>query len=149
MRVFLCAAVGVLLGTISSANAAPLKIINGRAMHMVIDGQRKAAVGLGGAGDGWRVTLGAKVVGVIELSDVTHGTPVGKLNVRVVNGTAALGRDTFTPGHAYAVKLRTTTGEVSEALIYLYPPKGPGKVDFGEEDGGGEGAVAVAEKGML
>jgi hypothetical protein len=142
----LCASLILLVG--SAASAETLRIRNGRTIHMMVGGKRQAAVGVGGGANGWRVTLDRHAAGVIELADVTTGMPVGRQNVRIVAGVVQLARESFVPGHAYTAKLKSVTGAVQEALLYLYPPRA-GAVVFGEEDGARDDGPGIAEKGVL
>jgi hypothetical protein len=133
-----------------AATASPLRIRNGRATNVSLDGKRQSALGLLATPKGWRLAFDKSTTGVVELTDVTTGKPMGRQSVRLTAGTAELERESFIPGHAYSAKVRVTTGTLLEALIYLYPPKSGGTVTFdANEDAAADGAIAVSEKGLL
>jgi hypothetical protein len=134
----------------ATASPPPLRIRNGRAMNVMLAGKRQSALGVSATPKGWRLAFDKGATGVVELTDLTTGTPVGRQSVRLAEGAAELERESFIAGHAYSAKVRVATGTLLEALIYLYPPKSGGKVTFNaDEDAAGEGVLGVSEKGLL
>lgn len=113
--------VGVmLLAATATARAEPLQVRNAQEVRVVVAGKAHRAFALKPARDGgWTLELGG-LAGVVELFDVTPGTPARTLTLMGSTGPLRLDSVRFVGGHVYRVQLRAGA-RIASAFVYLHP----------------------------
>ena len=136
-----------------SAVAAPLKIRNGSAVRVALEGRHEAGVGLRPQAGGWRLEVAATPGAVADVFDVTEGATALKWRVELEDGALFFDQETFVAGHAYRVLVRHGAEALGAALVYLYAPSVTSRhqVTFDDADSSGDGSEGptVAKKPTL
>jgi len=121
------------------ATASPLKIRNGSAVRVALEGKREPGIGLRPRTGGWQLELASLPGAVADVFDVTEGASASKWTVQVEDGVVFFDMETFIPGHAYRVLVRHGAEAIGTTLVYLYPPTVAArhKVTFDDSEAGG------------
>jgi hypothetical protein len=104
------------------AAAEPLKARNTKEVRVAVSGKELRGLQVRPSTEGWRLELGAqRGSGVVEVIDVTPGTPARFVSVAITAGEVLFDRVRFVGGHVYRVQLRVDGQPSASGYIYLAP----------------------------